>query len=322
MVTIVSANPDGLVHQAFVDKNGHSITRYLDAKTGQPLGDVDLTTGGSWRLNDGATRIRVDILPAGTNPSGVQIMTGADVLAYLSDKESYDWGKTLHNGKALDRVAARSDFMQLNQWVDYLSGIPDQPGYDFAARQRVTGTGGRLYQNAVGAGLIGPDRMTQSFVDFGVGAQQYDSGGHPIMGRTSMGFGPLPETPIPVSRPSYLRGPYLFANQSPGDLPRSPEIIPTNRLTAMEGRKLIYVIKKDGTLLVARNRGATGHIDLADGKPVLSAGQFRMRRGDIEYIDNDSGHYRPYGPSAGDIAEAAFRKLGYDAEGKYIERKF
>ncbi len=99
-----------------------------------------------------------------------------------------------------DKARATADFGQINHWVDYLSGQPDGPSYDAFARQRVTGTGGRLYTNAANAGLTRADAWTQSFVDYAVLAHQMGGGSHSIMGRTSMGFGPLPETPIPVQR--------------------------------------------------------------------------------------------------------------------------
>jgi len=322
LITIVSANPEGLAYQVFVDENGHSITRYLNAGTGEPLGDVDLTTGGSWKLKDGVTRVRIDVLPDDRDPEKVQIMTGTDVLAYLADKEGYDWVKAVHEHSTLDKARAKADFAQMNHWVDYLSGQPDQPGYDVFARQRVTGTGGRLYINAVNSGLTTADAWTQSFVDYGLMADHVGGGSRPIMGRTSMGFGPLPETPVPVQKIPIPKGPYLFINQAPEDEVRPPNIIPNRRLLTMDQRDLIYVVLKDGTLVTGKNRRWQGHIDLAQGKPVVAAGEFGVYNGKLKFINNASGHYQPHGEAARAAAEAAFRKAGFDVDGKYTEKDF
>lgn len=322
LITIVSASPDGLAHQNVVDDKGHSITRYLNARTGEVLGDVDLTSGGSWKLKDGVTRVRVDVLPAYRDLDKVQIMQGADVLAYLADREGYDWDKAVHDRSPLDKARARADFAQMNHWVDYLSGQPDQPGYDQFARQRVTGTGGRLYTNAAYAGVARPDEWTQSFVDYGLLAHQIGGGSHSIMGRASMGFGPIPETPIPVQGTPYPRGPYLFANQAPEDEVRPPNIIPNRRLLTMDQRDLIYVVLKDGTLVTGKNRRWQGHIDLAQGKPVMAAGEFGVYNGKLKFINNASGHYQPHGEAAQAAAQAAFRKAGFDVDGKYTEKDF
>ncbi len=326
LITIVSASPGGLAHQVFVDEKGHSITRYLNARTGEPLGEVDLTTGGSWKLEDGVTRVRVDVLPADRDLDKVQILKGADVLAYLADKEGYDWDKAVHDRSPLDKARAKADFAQMNHWVDYLSGQPDQPGYDQFARQRVTGTGGRLYTNAANAGLARPDEWTQSFVDYGLGAEQMGGGSHSIMGRPSMGFGPIPEPPIPVQRTPYPRGPYLFANQFPEDKVGPPiQLYDLDRLQspAQIGGRYNFVVTKGGKLIIGRRRNdeiGGGHIDLANGKPVLAAGRVKIVGGRVRYIDNTSGHYLPKGESARSSALAAFRKNGFDIpDDRYID---
>lgn len=81
-------------------------------------------------------------------------------------------------------------------------------------------------------------------------------------------------------------------------------------------------MKEDGTLVVGKNNANQGHIDLAGGQPVLAAGRVRVHAGEIKYIDNFSGHYRPSGIEAQRATEAAFKRLGFNVEGKYIERTF
>jgi hypothetical protein len=65
-----------------------------------------------------------------------------------------------------------------------------------------------------------------------------------------------------------------------------------------------------------------GHIDLANGEPVLSAGQVKVVNGEIKFIDNSSGHYEPVGQSAKISAENAFKLLGFNVENKFIFKKW
>ncbi|VVC35063.1 Hypothetical protein CINCED_3A001672 [Cinara cedri] len=68
-----------------------------------------------------------------------------------------------------------------------------------------------------------------------------------------------------------------------------------------KGRKgyVAYVITLDGRLIthehitVGKSRYAYRHSTLAGGKPVLCSGLMIVKNGKIEYIDNNSGHYKP-----------------------------
>jgi filamentous hemagglutinin len=96
----------------------------------------------------------------------------------------------------------------------------------------------------------------------------------------------------------------------------------------MAGRRLNYVVTEDGKLVIGRidKRFGVGpgggHIDLAGGRPVRAAGEVVIRDGKIKYFDNASGHYEPTGSSARLEAEKAFEKAGFEAKGKYIEKRF
>jgi hypothetical protein len=59
------------------------------------------------------------------------------------------------------------------------------------------------------------------------------------------------------------------------------------------------------------------HSVLAEGQPVKSAGEFDVRDGEIIFINNDSGSYRPYGLAARDAAEGALAQLFRNAWGKW-----
>lgn len=113
-----------------------------------------------------------------------------------------------------------------------------------------------------------------------------------------------------------------FSNLFPTDVPRTPNVIPNQRLRTMSQKNLAYVVKQDGTLVVGKNNTSQGHIDLAGGLPVLAAGELRIHGGEIKYLDNYSGHYRPSGVEAQRAAEDAFRQVGFEVDGKYIERSF
>ena len=82
--------------------------------------------------------------------------------------------------------------------------------------------------------------------------------------------------------------------------------------------KLDYVVLESGDLVLGRS----GHISLSQGADVLAAGEARFFQGAVKRIDNMSGHYRPVGDSARDAAETAFNRSGFDASGRYVERKF
>lgn len=116
--------------------------------------------------------------------------------------------------------------------------------------------------------------------------------------------------------------PDVFTNLFPNDIPRPANIIPNDRLMTMNQRNLAYVVLEDGQLVVGKNNALQGHIDLAGGRPVLAAGEFRVANGELRFVDNYSGHYRPSGASAQFQAENAFQQLGFDVRGKYAERSF
>ncbi|KVT75692.1 hypothetical protein WT25_02040 [Burkholderia territorii] len=126
-------------------------------------------------------------------------------------------------------------------------------------------------------------------------------------------FGIVPDGPI-ASR--------TFSNLFPEDIPQAAKIIPNEQLATMSQRRLAYVVTQDGSLVVGRNNINQGHIDLAAGQPVLAAGEFGVHAGQLKFIDNFSGHYRPNGIEAQRAAEQAFRSLGFNVDGLYIERTF
>ncbi|MFJ9471663.1 hypothetical protein [Streptomyces caniferus] len=56
---------------------------------------------------------------------------------------------------------------------------------------------------------------------------------------------------------------------------------------------------------------------IAEGREVLAAGEFATKGGEAVFLDNTSGHYRPYGPHAENAAVDAFNRNGTKADGKY-----
>ncbi|MGT0194101.1 LysM peptidoglycan-binding domain-containing protein [Burkholderia pyrrocinia] len=126
-------------------------------------------------------------------------------------------------------------------------------------------------------------------------------------------FGVVPDGPVAAR---------TFSNLFPEDIPQAAKIIPNEQLATMSQRRLAYVVTQDGSLVVGRNNINQGHIDLAGGQPVLAAGEFGVHGGQLKFIDNFSGHYRPSGAAAQSAAEQAFRSLGFNVDGLYIERTF
>ena len=54
-----------------------------------------------------------------------------------------------------------------------------------------------------------------------------------------------------------------------------------------------------------------------------AAGEGRIVNGEVKFIDNNSGHYKPSGYSAKDAAETAFRNAGFKVPNSaYNEIKF
>lgn len=101
----------------------------------------------------------------------------------------------------------------------------------------------------------------------------------------------------------------------------TPSLISETKLTKGAGT-YNYVVLEDGHLVVGRefNGLGGGHIDLAAGAPVISAGSVKIVGGKIKYIDNSSGHYEPSGTSAKVAAEKAFSEKGFEVKDKYIEK--
>jgi len=117
--------------------------------------------------------------------------------------------------------------------------------------------------------------------------------------------------------------PKKFSNKFPSHEIGIPKTIPLDKLKDVNG-KFNYVVKEDGKLIVGRefNTPGGGHIDLAGGDNVISAGQVKVVNGEIKYIDNASGHYEPTGDGAQTAASRAFKQLGFDVDNKFIEKQW
>ena len=112
-----------------------------------------------------------------------------------------------------------------------------------------------------------------------------------------------------------------FPNQFPDHPIGIPILISDTKLTQGAG-KYNYIVLEDGRLVIGRkfNDVGGGHIGLANGKPVIAAGEVKIVNGEVKYIDNTSGHYEPSGSAAQAAAEKAFSQKGLDVGEKYIEK--
>lgn len=108
--------------------------------------------------------------------------------------------------------------------------------------------------------------------------------------------------------------PGSFPNRIPEDKPDWFKPIPPDFALARSGNYL-YVVLENGDLVIGKR--TAGHVNLAGGKPVLAAGEFKTKGGQVVYLDNKSGHYRPYGARAQKAAVDAFNRNGLHADGKY-----
>jgi len=115
--------------------------------------------------------------------------------------------------------------------------------------------------------------------------------------------------------------PKLFENKFPGHSIERANLIPLSQLKSINGT-FNYVVNEYGKLIVGRasKLPGGGHVDLSGGGFVQAAGEFKVIDGQIKYIDNASGHYLPVGRSAQLVAENAFRNLGFNIAGVYVEK--
>lgn len=95
----------------------------------------------------------------------------------------------------------------------------------------------------------------------------------------------------------------------------------THRLltTSLHTNGWIYIITLAGKLKFALDydsasfREGAGHIDLAEGKNILAAGDIIIQDLDsIVWIDNGSGHYQPSGESPLKVTQTTFARKGWN----------
>jgi RHS repeat-associated protein len=115
----------------------------------------------------------------------------------------------------------------------------------------------------------------------------------------------------------------LFENQFPDHPIASPlQTFSYDQVSGSFSRRLNYVVTEDAGLILGRQAYEVGggHIDLAGGAPVQAAGEAKFVHGQLQYIDNASGHYLPSGSAAQDAAVNAFENAGLGGTGLYIEK--
>lgn len=117
-----------------------------------------------------------------------------------------------------------------------------------------------------------------------------------------------------------------FANRVPGEkFSIEPVPILSTEQALRTPGKILYVVKEDGSLVIARTNSDNlfGHFDLAKGENILAGGEGRIYSGQVKSLDNASGHYLPEGQSARDAAINAFRNAGFKVpETAYVEKVY
>ncbi|MBB3224428.1 DUF6861 domain-containing protein [Pseudoduganella umbonata] len=121
-------------------------------------------------------------------------------------------------------------------------------------------------------------------------------------------------------------GPVSFANRIPDEkFSIEPVPILSAEQALRTAGKILYVVKADGSLVIARTNSDNlfGHFDLARGANILAGGEGRIYSGQVKTLDNASGHYLPVGQSARDAAINAFRNAGFKVpETAYVEKVY
>jgi hypothetical protein len=118
----------------------------------------------------------------------------------------------------------------------------------------------------------------------------------------------------------YTGGPTELYNVNPHETPGPYYLENIGRLQGGgHGGQYIYVVTLDGELRIGKEF-RQGHLNLAEGKPVLAAGVVNIdRHGAVTYLDDGSGHYQPSGPHPRAAALQAFKRYGFHIEGRYHE---
>jgi len=122
--------------------------------------------------------------------------------------------------------------------------------------------------------------------------------------------------PVLVHNSSSDDDPHTFSNLIPEDTPQYFKPLAPGLVLGRSGN-YAYVVTTDGELVIGKR--TSGHVNLAQGRDVLAAGEFKTKGGSVVYLDNKSGHYQPYGANAEKAAVSAFNRNGLSADGKYIE---
>lgn len=138
---------------------------------------------------------------------------------------------------------------------------------------------------------------------------------------------PSPSTPAPTTTPPPPppAAPHLFPNRFPRERPLTFRRVSSEEARLLgRGRRLLYVVREDGELVLSRPRSGGGdasHIDLARGESVRAAGEVRFGRDGTIVIDNSSGHYQPQGAAPREAALDAFAREGFDpTRTTYVDR--
>ncbi len=73
------------------------------------------------------------------------------------------------------------------------------------------------------------------------------------------------------------------------------KLFDTSEASAIFSDRAIYVMDENGNFYASlrQERGVFHHSSILAGKPVAGAGEIEVARGEIQYINRSSGHYRP-----------------------------
>ncbi|NOU23505.1 MAG: hypothetical protein HOO93_17295 [Methyloglobulus sp.] len=108
-----------------------------------------------------------------------------------------------------------------------------------------------------------------------------------------------------------------FNNLAPNDPIGYANTFSANKIIQQEySGKLNYVVNTDSKLIL----GKSPHISLSGGADVFAAGEAKFVNGQLKYINNDSGHYKPSGATAETSATNAFSNAGFNSLNKYFEK--
>jgi hypothetical protein len=254
-----------------------------------------------------------DFIETGLNDLGQGLYQGAlaplklgiELAPLNALQDPQDWWRTVQGvGKGLlNDVQHPEEFLkQLVDWKDWTGGHPARAvgqllpsvllaiftdGAGAAADGADAAVGGTAALDAVGGDAAASILKESSQIDpFFAGENIPNNPNNWLGGQSTVRY--LSDSELAKFKVSITSdGKLLDANGAPLDT--------TNASNFTGQSKAIYVVDKDGNVFVSLEQrvGEFHHSSLGQGLPVAGAGEMQVKDGILQYLNRQSGHYKP-----------------------------